>query len=62
MYATMSAAKSTAVKTPVKPQGSNDGSTELKVAEKNMLYSVLQGLINFAKVATDIEVPNAEAA
>jgi hypothetical protein len=74
MYS-LSAAKSIVVKTPVKaqgykPQGYNtqgyhEASMEAKPAEKALLHSALthlQGQINFEKVATDIEVSNAEAA
>ncbi len=52
-------------KTTTKSQASDDVGTGLKSPEKKLLYSVLthlQGSINFEKVATDIEVPNAEAA
>lgn len=52
-------------KTAAKAQTTNDADTELSVAEKKLLYSALthlQGSINFAKVAADIGVPNAEAA
>jgi hypothetical protein len=57
---TMSKTKSAA-----KSQTSSDNDAGIKPAEKKLLYSALthlHGRINFDKVATDIEVPNAEAA
>ncbi len=54
-----------ALKTIDKAQATSDTGTELKPAEKKLLYSALahlQGHINFERVAFDIEVPNAEAA
>ncbi len=54
-----------APKTTDKAQATSDAGTELKPAEKKLLYSAithLQGQINFERVASDIEVPNAEAA
>ena len=52
-------------KTTDKTQPSSNADMELKPAEKKLLYSALthlQGHINFERVASDIEVPNAGAA
>ncbi|KAF7513574.1 hypothetical protein GJ744_008868 [Endocarpon pusillum] len=52
-------------KTTDEVQASSNADTELKLAEKKLLYSVLthlQGRIDFDRVASEIEVPNAEAA
>ncbi|ERF76283.1 hypothetical protein EPUS_04140 [Endocarpon pusillum Z07020] len=53
------------LKTTDKAQASSNADTELKPAEKKPLYSVLthlQDRIDFERVASDIEIPNAEAA
>ena len=52
-------------KTADKAQASSNADTELKPTETKLLYSVLthlQGHIDFKRVASDIEIPNAEAA
>ena len=52
-------------KTTAKAQAADDAAAALKPAEKKMLYSVLthlRGHVNFDKIASDFEVPNAEAA
>lgn len=52
-------------KATAKTQATDDAGAALKPAEKKMLYSLLthlRGHVNFDKIASDIEVPNGEAA
>jgi hypothetical protein len=53
------------IKSAAKSQPSSDNDAGIKPAEKKLLHSALthlHGRISFDKAATDVEVPNAEAA